>query len=204
MKKLIITFALLLVSIFGFSSITSAATYQTYKNLQYEIFTADNGKQEVRILGSSTPKNLIIPETIAGYPVTEIADNAFAIDIEWFNFDAPDYEEKIVHTVSFPNTLKRIGNGAFMYNSLQNVTLPVGLEEIGTEAFMGNSISSLTVPDSVTAIGASIVGTLYDQRNVEVLLPDHLQSNHDHQYENLYYAISEYNGQQEIKITALM
>ena len=153
MKKIIITCALMLVSIIGFCSSATAAPYETYKNFYYVIFTAENGKQEVRIIGSSAPKNLTIPETISGYPVTEIADNAFAIDIEWFNYDAPDYEERIVHTVSFPKTLKRIGDGAFINNSLQNVTLPVGLEEIGTEAFMGNSISSLTVPDSVTTIG---------------------------------------------------
>lgn len=191
----------MLVSIIGFCSSATAAPYETYKNFYYVIFTAENGKQEVRIIGSSAPKNLTIPETISGFPVTEIADNAFAIDIEWFNYDAPDYEERIVHTVSFPKTLKRIGDGAFINNSLQNVTLPVGLEEIGTEAFMGNSISSLTVPDSVTTIGSSIVGALYSDLNVDVTLPAHLQSNQDHQYENLYYAITEYNGKQEIKIT---
>ena len=72
-----------------------------------------------------------------------------------------------LQTVTIPDGIKHIGNGAFGYTGLKDVTdlvLPNGLETIGDSAFVvtmgsgtneGIGITSLTIPSSVKSIGAN-------------------------------------------------
>ena len=72
-----------------------------------------------------------------------------------------------LQTVTIPDGIKHIGNGAFGYTGLKDVTdlvLPNGLETIGDNAFVvtmgsgtneGIGITSLTIPSSVKSIGAN-------------------------------------------------
>lgn len=98
---------------------------------------------------SGTNKDIVIPEG-----VTEILNEVFA-------------ENTNIESVSFPNTLKKIGDKAF-YNCTNlkcELRFPEyvdengdtkGLEEIGASAFSGCSKLSgnLNIPDSVTEIGS--------------------------------------------------
>lgn len=66
---------------------------------------------------------LLIPETLDGYPVAEIADSVFSGNTN-------------LTSVHIPNGVKKIGWFAFSgCTSLKNVTLPKSLEEIGYDAF---------------------------------------------------------------------
>ena len=66
---------------------------------------------------------LVIPETLDGYPVTEIADSVFSGNTK-------------LTSVHIPSGVKKIGWFAFSgCTSLKNVTLPKSLEEIGYDAF---------------------------------------------------------------------
>jgi len=46
-----------------------------------------------------------------------------------------------------------IGDSAFQYNELNNVTIGNSVSNIGHSAFRGNQLTSLTIPDSVNTIG---------------------------------------------------
>ena len=83
---------------------------------------------------------LVIPDTLGGAPVVEIAAGAFA--------DAP------CKTVIFPDTLRRVQPGAFSGSAAESVTLFDNLQQISDYAFeYGQNITSVTVPSSVTTIG---------------------------------------------------
>ena len=60
--------------------------------------------------------------------------------------------------VSIPNTVKRIGAGAFRdCSGLTSVTIPDSVTSIGEEAFRGCSgLKSVTIPDSVAIIGDDV------------------------------------------------
>ena len=51
-------------------------------------------------------------------------------------------------------SVTQIGNCAFMFSGLQEVTLPEGLETIGDSAFLNTFIEKIDIPDSVTKIGS--------------------------------------------------
>lgn len=117
---------------------------------------------------------LLIPESINGTTVTEIADYAFA-----YVFDNKStYVTKLV----LPSTITRIGRGAFLYcygfvgklplNELTELTyigqdafnycpllsgdlvLPEGIEYIGEGAFKGcQGFTSITIPESLKTLG---------------------------------------------------
>ena len=110
--------------------------------------------------------HVIIPESIGGYPVTEIANNAFQNDI-LKSIVIPDSVTSIgemafpgcysLTSVTIGNSVTSIGSSAF-YNctSLASVTIPDSVTSIGSYAFWCcYSLTSITIPDSVTRIGSS-------------------------------------------------
>ena len=55
-------------------------------------------------------------------------------------------------TVTIPNSVTTIENGAFMGNQLTTVTIPNSVTRIGILAFMGNGLASISIPNSVRRI----------------------------------------------------
>jgi len=90
--------------------------------------------------GSAT--EIVIPESVEGYPVTAIGASAFA-----FN--------EAVESVYIPSGVTVIGDGAFSNcNNLKSVTFPDGLEDIGAYAFKGCSgIEVVDLPESIERLG---------------------------------------------------
>jgi len=78
-------------------------------------------------------------------------------------YQIPDGVEKIdeyafwgcnsLTSVSFPDGLQTIGNGAFEYCLLSSVLLPDGLKTIGENAFAFCSLMSVSFPDGLRTIG---------------------------------------------------
>lgn len=87
---------------------------------------------------------LVIPDTLGGYPVTAISGDAFR------NCTG-------LTSVTIPEGVTSIGGSAFSgCTGLTNVTIPEGVTIIGGGAFYGcTSLTSVTIPDSVTTIGAT-------------------------------------------------
>lgn len=97
-------------------------------------------ENEAIILGANIEISgaLSFPETIDGYLVTEIADDAFAV--------------ANITSVTLPNSMKKIGDYAFIdCVSITAVSIPEGVEYIGQEAFFGcASLEEVTLPGTLS------------------------------------------------------
>ena len=89
---------------------------------------------------------VVIPETIHGYPVTSIADNAFA-EIYYGS----------ITSVTIPDTVTSIGGTAFGYcHFLTSVTIGNGVTSIGNSAFYDcPNLASVTIGTNVTSIAGN-------------------------------------------------
>ena len=85
---------------------------------------------------------VVLPDTVSGYKVTGIGDDAFK--------DCDD-----VTAFFIPESVTNIGDFAFEgCSALVNATLPNGITKIGEGAFSGcSSLVSMTIPADVTDIG---------------------------------------------------
>ena len=97
-----------------------------------------------RLPRSTTIKDLTIPDTIDGYPVTAIGQDAFSYCTA-------------LRTVTIPESVTSIGKYAFQgCTSLSGVNIPEGVTVLKTAVFYRcTSLRTLTIPESVTSIGAS-------------------------------------------------
>lgn len=163
MKKILLSFTLLLVAlavraqgdvdegelnyIFDHETMTATVT----QNRWWKEYGGGMGGQ----WHNTYEGDIVIPETVGGYTVVAIGEQAFAN----LNNDA-----KSISSISIPKTVKTIGNQAFKgcYN-LKSITLPATLESIGNMVFNGSAIETITISDGDTplAIGesGSVVGT---------------------------------------------
>jgi len=90
-----------------------------------------------------TSKDVVIPRTINGIPVTGIGDEAFA--------------GKRLTSVTIPDSIRFIGNGAFYVNLLTDIIIPDSVTAIADGAFAENSLlTHITIPQSVEVIGSFI------------------------------------------------
>ena len=91
-------------------------------------------------IGSFNERDLVIPDTYKGLPVTEIGREAFE-------------GSETLKNVIIPDSVEKIGVGAFANcRSLTHVTFGNGLVEIADSAFMATSLLRITLPDSVKKI----------------------------------------------------
>ena len=142
MKKLfislfsVILFFLLLL--FPSSAAVTEADFSYVLNVDRKSVTVTGISQEL------SPRDLTIPETIAGYPVTSISPGAF------------DRMDSLV-TVTIPDTVTSIANRAFSdCPALQRVTLVAGLTRIDDRAFYNcPSLSAIALPEGLVFLGDS-------------------------------------------------
>jgi len=121
-SKIIRLFHSSLVSLLLVSSFATQATADTTQfNSLYNRTTG-----EVTVMGckSQCPRNLTIPSSIDGMPVTQIWANAFA--------------NAYLESVKIPDSVTLIANGAFANNNLSEVLIPRSVNQIGTDAFAEN------------------------------------------------------------------
>lgn len=140
--------------------------------------TEDN---EVTIArGFAASGDLVLPETIAGYPVTVIGDQAFYS----YNNDLTDVviPDTVTHigeqafsicpklvSVVLPESLVSLGDSAFSYCALTSIELPAKLAELGPYCFYGNPLTEITIPESVKVIGQA---ALADTNLTSLIIPD--------------------------------
>ena len=150
----------------GFKSLTTPTTTFIADGLVYQVNTPLI-PPTVTVIGraeTNTSTEINIPETVTNngimYNVTVVGDNAFA-------FQSPQTSSKILRSnitsaklstnarsntifsgnkltsVTFPNTLTKIGDNSFSDNELSNIIIPNSVENIGQNAFSGNQITSV-------------------------------------------------------------
>ena len=100
--------------------------------------------------------NIIIPETLDGYTVTQIEVNAF--------------QGAKITSICIPDSVSKIGSQAFENcNTLRNITIGKGVANIGPFAFRGcTALLSITVDDANTYY-KSIDGNLYTKDGREFI-----------------------------------
>jgi len=97
----------------------------------------------VEITGyKGTKTRLTIPPRIGNLPVTAIGQEAFY-----------SVGEKRFKSVKIPKGVTHIGESAFYWNNLEEITLPDTLVSIGDDAFSCNELTGVIIPDSVRYIG---------------------------------------------------
>lgn len=135
---------------------TISASYDvTLKKELPLTYTIENGEVTITGYDGYIGGSLEIPETIEGYPVVAIADNAFS------NTD--------ITNIVIPASVKSIGNGAFSgcYN-LWSVSLTDGLESIGNYAFTQTYLDSIHIPETVRSIGYGCFNHCYSLSYITV------------------------------------
>ena len=111
---------------------------------------------------------VVIPDTIHGFPVTEIANDAFHRHTNLTSVVIPNGVTSIrkslfdgcraLTSVTLPDSVTSIEDFAFKFcGNLTNVTIPNRVARIGTSAFHGcASLSGVTIPSSVISIGSVV------------------------------------------------
>ncbi len=111
-----------------------------------------------------TPHNygeLTVPSELDGHTVTTIGGSAFS-------------QCYFLTTITLPDSVTSIGDGAFAMCSLTSITLPDSITSIGDSAFyMCIGLTEITLPDSVTSIGDS---AFFMCSLTEITLPDSVTS----------------------------
>ena len=112
---------------------------ETEGNLQYSVY---NGKATITDYTPPNDGDLVIPDTLGGYPVTRIGNGAFVRCAG-------------LTSVTIPDSVTSIGVGEFYgCTGLTSVTIGNSITSIDIEAFEGcTGLTSITIPDSVTSIG---------------------------------------------------
>ncbi|MCI2267094.1 leucine-rich repeat domain-containing protein [Sediminivirga luteola] len=153
----------------------------------YFTFNASTGT--ITGYSSSGPKDVVIPRSINGVPVTSIGFRAFfgnqltsvvipdsvtsigdsAFSDNWLTgVVIPDsvtsingwaFADNGLTSVTIPDSVTSIGDGAFTSNSLTRVVIPGSVAILGSGAFADNWLTSVTIPDSVTTIRTSTFGS---------------------------------------------
>lgn len=115
--------------------------------------------------------NLIIPDTIQGFPVKEIGDQVFVAGISrGFGGRVGNYG---VYDFRTPNGHYEYETIYVNCNSLTNVVIPDSVEKIGAYAFVGHDFTTIKLPNQIKEIGQ---GAFYYCRSLKSIeLPDSLE-----------------------------
>ena len=124
-------------------SSSESQTEDTPESKKNDLYQYDLYKDHVVItkyLGKGT--DVVIPDTLDGQPVTELAASAFA-------------SSKTLVRVEIPDTVSTMGDSVFKSDAaLVEVVMPDSLTSLGQSAFDGcSNLVRLTIPDGVTQIG---------------------------------------------------
>lgn len=124
------------------------------------------GGVDLPAIPTSMAGDLIIPETIDGYPVSAIGEYAFAgcslltsisipTSIEFIGAHAFSDCSALTNILWNAGSLKAVKNNAFSgCVALKNIVVPDGVEEIGSDIFVHcHSLTNAVVPASVTNLG---------------------------------------------------
>ncbi len=134
--KLLITFLVVMLGVIFMSFTASAETdgYYTYE--------VTNDEATITDVNETISGDIIIPDTLGGYPVTKIGDGAF-------------YDCNTLSSVIISDCIKIIGDGAFGYcKNIQTVIIPDSVKYIGSGAFRScRALNDIFLGENIERIG---------------------------------------------------
>lgn len=126
---------------YGYGYVKNFKVVQKLSDWDFE----ENGDGTITLKGISVqPVGAItIPSEIAGMPVTSLGEKMLL-------------QQTSVTSVSIPNTVKKIGRGAFSgCKYMKAVSIPTSVVEIGDSAFSGcSALESVTLPEQLQVLGS--------------------------------------------------
>ncbi len=159
-NKLIASLLLITLLICSLNLVYAADT-----TLKSDIFSYTISGETVTITGVDDVRaEVVVPDTIDGYPVTAIADGAFGGSSVIMNIYIPDSVTTIgsmcfaystsIRTVRLSRSLTTISEGMFYQcDGLIGVSIPYGITSIESRAFAMCSIfASIGIPNSIQTI----------------------------------------------------
>ena len=129
----------------------SCSTQQYNAESDFEFKIIENGTQIeiVKYIGLNT--DVRIPQKINGLPVTVIGNEAFMA--RGFNNEFREFIPLFQLTsVTIPDSVMKIGSGAFIYNKLENIVIPESVTIIKHGAFAHNKLININIPEKITRI----------------------------------------------------
>lgn len=174
--SLLLAVVILISTVFSVTAF-AAAEDGTYKNFKYTV-TDENSAVISKYTGNES--SVIIPESVNGYPVTEIGNSAFKGNFSLKNAEIPDSVKIIgdyafndctgLESITIPESVEKIGRSAFFYcTRLENVNVSDGIKTIGDGAFFGcYSLKSFKITESVNSVGEYAFGRCSELKSVTV------------------------------------
>ncbi|MBO7157192.1 MAG: leucine-rich repeat domain-containing protein, partial [Clostridia bacterium] len=134
-----------------------AFTFKKEGGYRYQIL----GEEAILLGYEGNDKELTLPATLGGKPVTEIWQNAFSM--------LGDVRGESMDKVVIPEGVKRIGEMAFFEcGELSSVVLPDSLESIGEGAFYSCALRKVKIPASVSVIPANCFARCQWMTEIEI------------------------------------
>ena len=133
----------------------------------YYTYTVENGEATITDCDESISGEVVIPDTLGGYPVKSIGIYAFEDCTGLTSITIPYGVTSIgcnafygctgLTSITIPDSVTSIGSWAFDdCTGLTSITIPDSVTSISYRAFDGcTGLTSITIPDSVTSIGDS-------------------------------------------------
>ncbi|MEN1759855.1 leucine-rich repeat protein [Anoxynatronum sibiricum] len=156
-------------SVYGFT-MPAAAVHATANfsptSIPVNYFTFDPETKTITGYDSAGGLDVIIPSAIDGIPVENIGENAFrnklltsvTIPNSVTSLGSLAFAQNKLTTLTIPTSVTSISESAFAYNELTSVNIPANVSTIGRYAFVNNNLTTLTIPNSVTHIGEGAFG----------------------------------------------
>ena len=142
---------------------------------KYEVSQFTNSKHfefdkitgEIRGYSKTGPKDVIIPDRIAGIKVIGIGKQAF------------EYRE--LKSIEIPDSILNISDGAFSNNDLTKVDIPENIRSINKDTFANNRINTVNLAKGVVTLGD---GAFRDNNLTLLELPKSIRGIGDYAFAN--------------------
>lgn len=143
-------------------------THKTEDNC-YTGKVLENGTLEITDYDETCGSEVVIPEEIDGYTVTQIADGRWD---DTLKKNLGPFVNKNLTSVVIPNTITYIGTNSFINNAINNLILGINVKKIATEAFYSNQLTKIQIPSSVVEIGQNAFA---NNKITEIDLPTNIK-----------------------------